>query len=94
VQSEREGHWDHDDLVAITDEVGIDRESLKHATAELAQTRGSKLPRQDEAKEIVEKRTVQLKRFGATLLSARTSKILPILQLIADRHTQPGVFPC
>ena len=68
-QSEREGHLDHDDLVAIADEVGIDRESLERATAELAQTRVSRLSRQDEAKEIAEERTLQLKRFGATLLS-------------------------
>jgi hypothetical protein len=68
-QSEREGHLDHDDLVAIADEVGIDRESLERATAELAQTRDSRLSRQDEAKEIAEERTIQLKRFGATLLS-------------------------
>jgi hypothetical protein len=68
-QNEREGHLDHDDLVAIADEVGIDRESLERATAELAQTRDSRLSRQDEAKEIAEERKVQLKRFGATLLS-------------------------
>jgi hypothetical protein len=68
-QTEREGHLDHDDLVAIADEVGIDRESLERATAELAQTRDSKLSRQDEAKEIAEERTLQLKRFSATLLS-------------------------
>jgi uncharacterized membrane protein len=68
-QTEREGHLDHDDLVAIADEVGIDRESLERATAELAQTRDSKLSRQDEAKEIAEERTLQLKRFSATLVS-------------------------
>jgi hypothetical protein len=68
-QSEREGHLDHDDLVAIADEVGIDRESLERATAELAQTRDSRLSRQDEATEIIEERKIQLKRFGATLLS-------------------------
>jgi hypothetical protein len=68
-QSQRQDHLDHDDLVAIADEVGIDRESLERATAELAQTRDSKLSRQDEAKELTEERTIQLKRFGATLLS-------------------------
>ncbi len=68
-QVEREGHLDHDDLVAIADEVGIDRESLERATAELAQTRDGKLSRQDEAKEIAEERAFQLKRFGASLLS-------------------------
>lgn len=68
-QSEHEGHLGHDDLVAIADEVGIDRESLERATTELAQTRVSRLSRQDEAKEIAEERKIQLKRFGATLLS-------------------------
>lgn len=68
-QTEREDHLGHDDLVAIADEVGIDRESLERATAELAQTRVGRLSRQDEAKEIAEERKIQLKRFGATLLS-------------------------
>ena len=68
-QAERQDHLGHDDLVAIADEVGIDRESLERATAELARTRVSRLSRQDEAKEIAEERAVQLKRFGAALLS-------------------------
>ena len=68
-QAERADHLGHDDLVAIADEVGIDRESLERATAELAQTRVGKLSRQDEAKEIAEERAIQLKRFGASLLS-------------------------
>ena len=68
-QAERQDHLNHADLVAIADEVGIDRESLERATAELAQTRVSRLSRQDEAKEIAEERTIQLKRFGASLLS-------------------------
>jgi hypothetical protein len=68
-QAERQDHLGHDDLVAIADEVGIDRESLERATAELAQTRAGKLSRQDEAKEIAAERAIQLKRFGASLLS-------------------------
>jgi hypothetical protein len=68
-QAECEDHLDHDDLVAIADEVGIDRESLERATADLAQTRERKLSQQDEAKELAAERTVQLKRFGASLLS-------------------------
>jgi hypothetical protein len=68
-QTGREGHLDHDDLVAIADEVGIDRESLECATADLAQARERNLSKQDEAKEIAAERTIQLKRFGATLLS-------------------------
>ena len=68
-QAEREGHLGHDDLVAIADEVGIDRESLERATAELAQAREGQLLQQDEANEIAEERTIQLKRFGSSLLS-------------------------
>jgi hypothetical protein len=68
-QAEREDHLNHDDLVAIADEVGIDRESLERATAELAQAREGQLLQQDEANEIAEERTIQLKRFGSSLLS-------------------------
>lgn len=68
-QAEQEGHLGHDDLVAIANELGIDRESLERATTELAQTRVSRRSRQDEAKDIAEERTIQLKRFGATFLS-------------------------
>jgi hypothetical protein len=68
-QAERQDHLGHDDLVAIADEVGIDRESLERATTELAQNQVGKRSRQNEAKDIAEERTIQLKRFGATLLS-------------------------
>jgi hypothetical protein len=68
-QAEREGHLNHDDLVAIADEAGIDRESLERATTELAQARDRQLSQQDLAKEIGAERTIQLKRFGASLLS-------------------------
>jgi hypothetical protein len=68
-QAEREDHLDHDDLAAIADEVGIDRESLERATAELAHTRDQRLSQQGEAKEIAAERKIQLKRFGASLLS-------------------------
>jgi hypothetical protein len=68
-QAGREGHLDHDDLVAIADEVGIDRDSLERATADLAQARERNLSQQGEAQEIAAERKIQLKRFGATLLS-------------------------
>jgi hypothetical protein len=67
-QAKRQDHLDHDDLVAIADEVGIDRESLEHATAELAQTRDLELSQQDEARDIAAERAFQVKRFGASLL--------------------------
>ena len=68
-QAGREGHLDHDDLVAIADEVGIDRASLERATADLAQARERNLFQQSEAQEIAAERKIQLKRFSATLLS-------------------------
>jgi len=68
-QAERKDHLNHDDLVTIAEEVGIDRESLERATTELAQTRDQRLSQQDEAKEIATERAIQLKRFGASLLS-------------------------
>lgn len=68
-QAERADHLDHADLVAIADEVGIDRDSLERATADLAQAREHKLSQHDETKEIAAERTVQLKRFGASLFS-------------------------
>jgi hypothetical protein len=68
-QAGREGHLDHDDLVAIADEVGIDRDSLERATADLAQARERDLSQQGEAQEIAVERKIQLKRFSATLLS-------------------------
>ncbi len=68
-QAERRDDLDHDDLVAIADEAGIDRASLERATAELAQVRTRKLAQHDEAMEIREERALQLKRFGSTLVS-------------------------
>ena len=68
-QAERQDHLGHDDLVAIADEVGIDRGSLERATAELAHARDNRLSRQIAAKEVAEERTIQLKRFGASLLN-------------------------
>jgi hypothetical protein len=68
-QAERSDDLDHDDLVAIADEAGIDRASLERATAELAEARTRKLAEHDEANEIREERAIQLKRFSATLVS-------------------------
>jgi hypothetical protein len=67
-QAERQDHLNHADLVAIADEVGIDRESLEHATAELAQTRVLELSQQDDARAIATERAFQIRRFGGSLL--------------------------
>ncbi len=88
-QAEREGHLDHDDLVVIADEVGIDRESLERATAELAQARDRQLTQQDEAREIAEERAIQLKRFGASLLS---HAVMNGVFYYVDTHFFSGVW--
>ena len=67
-QAERQDQLNHADLVAIADEVGIDRESLEHATAELAQTRDLELSQQDDARAIAAERAFQIRRFGGALL--------------------------
>ena len=59
----------HDELVEIATEVGIDREALERAMVELAQEHARALSRRDQAAEIAQERQLQLKRFGAALVS-------------------------
>jgi len=59
----------HADLVDIADEAGIDRAALDQAIADLAQEHVRELARRDEALEIAAERSVQLKRFTASLAS-------------------------
>jgi hypothetical protein len=68
-QSARQDHLDHDDLVAIADEVGIDRASLERATAEIAKDRDRSLEHDDNAKAVAAERSLQLKSFLGALLS-------------------------
>ena len=68
-QSARQDHLDHDELVAIADEVGIDRVSLERATAEIAKDRDRSLAQNDNAKAVATERAVQLKSFVGTLVS-------------------------
>lgn len=68
-QAERVDHLDQDDLVAIANEAGIDRDSLERATAELARDREHELYRRDEAKQIATERGLQLKRFATSLVT-------------------------
>jgi 2TM domain len=65
----REHVLSHDDLIEVATEVGIDRDSLDRAMAELAQEHTRALARQGEAAEIAAERGIQLKRFGASLAS-------------------------
>jgi hypothetical protein len=59
----------HDELVDIATEAGIDREALDRAMIELAMEHTRALARKTEATEIAAERQVQLKRFGASLVS-------------------------
>jgi hypothetical protein len=65
----RERLLDHDELVEIASEAGIEREALDRAMVELAQEHARDLARRDDAAEIAAEREVQLKRFGASLVS-------------------------
>ena len=75
----------HAELVEIAAESGIEREALERATAELAQARTQELARQVESRAIAAERTVQLKRFGASVVSY--SILNGFLYLIASRFT-------
>jgi hypothetical protein len=68
-QSARQDHLDHDDLVAIADEVGIDQASLERATAEIAKDRDRSLAHDDDAKAVAAERTIQLRSFLGALVS-------------------------
>jgi hypothetical protein len=68
-EASRESVLSHDDLVEIAHEAGIDRSALDRAMADLAQEHVRELARRGEAAEISAERTVQLKRFFASLVS-------------------------
>ncbi len=59
----------HEDLVAMAAEIGIDRNSLDTATAELAQTQASELARQTEARELATERALQLGKLTSSLMT-------------------------
>jgi len=84
-EAERERALSHDELVEIATEVGIDRDALDRAMAELAQEHVRTLARRDEAAEIAAERAVQVKRFGATFLSH--ALLNGFLYFICERFT-------
>jgi hypothetical protein len=65
----REHVLSHDELVDIATEIGIERAALDRAMASLAQEHVRALAQRGEAVEIAAERRLQLKRFGANLLS-------------------------
>ena len=59
----------HDELVDMADEVGIDRQSLEAATADLAQMRADELVQSTEARELAEERARRFSRFVSSLFT-------------------------
>jgi hypothetical protein len=59
----------HDELVDIAAEAGIERAALDRAMVELAQEHSRALARKRETSEIAAERQLQLKRWGASLVS-------------------------
>jgi len=59
----------HDELVEMAREVGIERDALESATADLAQTRADEMARETYAHEIVTERARLLGRFASSLVT-------------------------
>jgi hypothetical protein len=68
-QSIRSEAMSHDQLVEMANEVGIDKEAVEAATAELAQSRADEMARSTEARELAEERARQLSQFVGSLLT-------------------------
>jgi hypothetical protein len=68
-QSLRGNQLSHEELVEMADEVGIDRDSLDAATADLVQTREAELVQNDEARELAEERARRFARFVGSLFT-------------------------
>jgi hypothetical protein len=84
-EANREHVLSHDDLVEIASEAGIDRGALDRAMVDLAQEHMCELARQGEASEIAAERGVQLKRFGASLISH--TALNAFLYIVCERFT-------
>jgi len=68
-QSLRGNQLSHDELVEMADEVGIDRDALDAATADLVQTREAELDQHDAARELAEERARRFARFVGSLIT-------------------------
>jgi hypothetical protein len=68
-QSLRGKQLSHDELVEMANEVGIDRDSLDAATADLAQTREAELVLHDQERELAEERVRRLTKFASSLFT-------------------------
>jgi hypothetical protein len=77
----------HDELVEMADEVGIDRESIEAATADLAQTRAEELVQSNEARELAEERARRFSRFVSSLF---TYLVIGVLLYVIAMKTGGG----
>jgi hypothetical protein len=68
-QSLRGDQLSHDELVEMADEVGIDRDALDAATADLLQTREAELVQHSEARELAEERARRFSKFVSSLFT-------------------------
>jgi hypothetical protein len=73
----------------MAQEVGIDREAVEEATAELAQTRADELVRQTQAVELAQERARQLSRFVGSLV---TFLVVGALLYFIDRKFIGGAW--
>jgi hypothetical protein len=88
-QSLRGDQLSHDELVEMAGEVGIDREALEAATADLAQTREAELVKHDEARELAEERTRRIARFASSLF---TYLVVGVFLYFVDMKTSGGTW--
>lgn len=65
-QGLREQTLSHEDLVQVAAEVGIDRNALDAATAEIAKTQETEVAKRIEAAELATERRIQLRRLLST----------------------------
>jgi hypothetical protein len=79
----------HDELVEMASEVGIDRESLEAATADLAQSREAEIMQHESARELAEERARRFSRFVYSLL---TYLIVGVFLYFIDMKTGGGTW--
>jgi hypothetical protein len=88
-QSLREQTLSHEDLVQVAAEVGIDRNALDAASAEIAKTQEAELAKRSEAAELATERRIQLRRL---LASAIRLGVLNGALYFIDMHVSGGTW--
>ncbi len=86
-QNLREQTLSHEDLVQVAAEVGIDRNALDAATAEMAQTQAAEMAKRNQDVELAQERRIQLRRL---LASGVRLGILNVVLYFVDMQTSGG----